>query len=123
MSDKHLEAAAIPAIDSFAMFASKMLGITHAEAMERPDIIEAGQIIANASIRAWAGDRELYDLRDAGVPGYSQTAREIAYLKGSGRLVRVSVKGKEGCGCEAEHLGPDGYGCKLNKTGVERNET
>jgi hypothetical protein len=22
------------------------------------------------------------------------------------------------CGCEAEHLGPNGYGCKFNESGV-----
>ena len=29
------------------------------------------------------------------------------------------TKENESCGCEAEHLGPDGYGCKLNRTGTE----
>lgn len=49
------EAAKVPATDTFAMFASKMLGISHAEAMQRDDVQEAGAIIAAATIDAALG--------------------------------------------------------------------
>ncbi len=50
-----IEAAKVPATDTFAMFASKMLGISHAEAMQRDDVQEAGAIIAAATIGAALG--------------------------------------------------------------------
>lgn len=55
VDDLDIEAAAIPATDSLAMFAAKMLGITHEEAMGRADVVEAGRLIAEATLRAALG--------------------------------------------------------------------
>ncbi len=32
------------------------------------------------------------------------------------------TKKNKSCGCEAEHLGPNGYGCKLNTSGISAQE-
>lgn len=32
------------------------------------------------------------------------------------------IEENKSCGCESEHLGPDGYGCKLNSSGVGAND-
>ena len=49
------EAAKVPYLDTLAMFASKMLRITHEEAMEREDIKEAARLVARASVDAALG--------------------------------------------------------------------
>lgn len=50
--EMNLEAAEVPAIDTFAMFAAEMLGISHEAAMQRADVQEAGALVAKATLGA-----------------------------------------------------------------------
>ena len=51
-TDEMVERGRFPILDTTAMFASKMLGITHEEAMEREDIQRMASIVARAVLEA-----------------------------------------------------------------------
>lgn len=52
VTDEMVERGRFPILDTTAMFASKMLGITHEEAMEREDIQRMASIVARAVLEA-----------------------------------------------------------------------
>lgn len=52
VTDEMVERGRFPILDTTAMFASKMLGITHEEAMEREDIQRMSSIVARAVLEA-----------------------------------------------------------------------